>query len=152
MHERPRTRQGAGRRIEDDAGVRAVIRGARRVAVLGAKAESHAAAPAFYVPAFLQQRGIAVVPVPVRHPGAITILGAPVYRRVADVPGDIDIVLVFRRAEHIPAHVPDLIAKRPATVWFQTGIRNEAAAAALVAAGIDVVQDRCALVELRAAP
>jgi len=58
-------------------------------------------------------------------------------------------VNVFRRPRDIPPHVDDIIAKRPRSVWFQLGIRNDAAAERLARAGIDVVQDRCLLVELR---
>ena len=56
---------------------------------------------------------------------------------------------VFRRPQDIPAHVDDILAKRPKAVWFQSGIRNDAAAEQLARAGIDVVQDRCLMVELR---
>jgi len=77
-----------------------------------------------------------------------TILGQPVYRRLIEVPGDIDIVNVFRRPEHVPPHVDDIIAKRPRAVWMQLGIRNDEAAEQLARAGIEVVQDRCLKVEL----
>jgi hypothetical protein len=64
------------------------------------------------------------------------------------VPGDVDMVNVFRRPRDIDAHVDDILAKAPSSVWFQLGIRNEAAAERFARAGIDVVQDRCLLVEL----
>lgn len=54
---------------------------------------------------------------------------------------------VFRRPIDIPAHVDDILAKKPRAVWFQLGIRNDAAAETLAKAGILVVQDRCMLVE-----
>ena len=76
------------------------------------------------------------------------ILGQPVYRRLADVPGDVDMVNVFRRPEHVLPHVDDIIAKAPRAVWMQLGIRNDEAAERLARAGIDVVQDRCLKVEL----
>ena len=82
------------------------------------------------------------------YPDVTTILGQPVYRRLIDVPGDIDIVNVFRRPEHVPPHVDDIIAKRPRAVWMQLGIRNDEAAEQLARAGIEVVQDRCLKVEL----
>jgi predicted CoA-binding protein len=77
------------------------------------------------------------------------MLGEKVYRKVSEIPGDIDMVNVFRRPEHIPPHLDDIIAGRPKSVWFQLGIRNNAAAEKLARAGIDVIQDRCLLVELR---
>jgi predicted CoA-binding protein len=73
-----------------------------------------------------------------------------VYRRVADVPGGVDLVNVFRRPVDIPAHVDDILEARPRAVWFQQGIRHAEAAERFARAGIDVVQDRCLLVELGA--
>jgi predicted CoA-binding protein len=133
--------------IDDDEGIRRVLRGTRRVAVLGIKMEAWQ--PAFYVPAYAQRAGLEIVPVPVYYPDATEILGERVFRRVANVPGDVDMVNVFRRSKDIPPHVDDIIAKRPRSVWFQLGIRNDEAAERLARAGIDVVQDRCLMVELQ---
>lgn len=137
--------------IEDSAGVRAIAKSARRVAVLGMKTEKQAGQPAFYVPKYLHDRGLEVVPVPVYYPDVTEILGLPVYRRVRDVPGTIDLVNVFRRSEDVGAHLEDLLAARPACVWLQSGIRDDATAEALARAGIRVVQDRCLMVEHRVA-
>ena len=136
--------------IEDDEGVRRILAQTRRVAVLGIKTPE-SAQPAFYVPEYAQRAGYDIVPVPVYYPEVTEILGERVYRRVADVPGDVDLVNVFRRPRDIPPHVDDILAKRPKAVWFQSGIRNDEAAESFAKAGIDVVQDRCLLVELRRA-
>jgi hypothetical protein len=72
-----------------------------------------------------------------------------VYRTLAAIPGPVDLVDVFRRPKDIPQHVDDIIAKRPRAVWFQLGIRNDEAAERLAREGIDVVQDRCLMVEAR---
>jgi uncharacterized protein len=72
-----------------------------------------------------------------------------VYRKLVEVPGEVDMVVVFRRPSDIDAHVDDLIAKSPKSVWFQLGIRNDAAAQRLADAGIDVVQDRCTMIDHR---
>jgi predicted CoA-binding protein len=133
--------------IDDDDGIARVLRATRRIAVVGIKME--ASQPAYYVPAYCQRNGLEVVPVPVYYPDAKEILGEPVYRRVADVPGDVDMVNVFRRPTDIPPHLDDIISKRPKSVWFQLGIRNEEAAERLAREGIDVVQDRCLMVELQ---
>jgi predicted CoA-binding protein len=77
------------------------------------------------------------------------MLGEKVYRTISEIPGEVDMVNVFRRAADIPAHLDDIIAKRPKSVWFQLGIVNNEAAERLAREGIDVVQDRCLLVELR---
>lgn len=133
--------------IEDDAGVERVMKSVRRVAVLGIKTEEHSGQPAHYVPAFLAQAGVEVVPVPVYYPKVTHILGKPVFRKLADIPGSLDVVEVFRRPQDIDQHVDELIAKKPTVVWLQTGIRNDAAAEKLAKAGIQVVQDRCMMVE-----
>lgn len=133
--------------IETSVGIRRVIEDTRRIAVLGIKIEADR--PAFYVAAYAQQAGYDIVPVPVFYPDATEILGKKVYRTLLAIEGDIDMVEVFRRPADIPQHVDDIIAKKPKSVWFQLGIRNDAAAERLARAGIDVVQDRCLLVELQ---
>ena len=134
--------------ITSAAGIRDLLGRIRRIAVLGIKTEE-SGAPAFYVPEYAQHAGYEIVPVPVYYPDVTQILGEKVYRTVAAIPGDVDLVNVFRRPADIPAHVDDIIAKRPAAVWFQSGIRNDAAAERFAREGIDVVQDRCLMVELR---
>ena len=134
--------------VEDDAGIRRILEATKRIAVLGIKT-AETGQPAFYVPEYAQRRGYEIVPVPVYYPTVTEILGERVYRKVADVPGEVDMVNVFRRPGDIPPHVDDILAKKPSSVWFQLGIRNEDAAERLARAGIDVVQDRCLLVELR---
>jgi predicted CoA-binding protein len=124
-----------------------IVRTCRRIAVLGIKTEAQRAKPAFYVPAYLAAHGYDIVPVPVYYPEATAILGRPVYRSLAAVPGPVDLVSVFRRSADIPPHLPDLLAARPRVVWFQLGIRHEGVAETLARAGIAVVQDRCLLVE-----
>ena len=134
--------------LERDADIRALLERTRRIAVLGIKTPE-AGGPAFYVPAFARESGFEIVPVPVYFPEATEILGERVYRRLADVPGRIDLVNVFRRSKDVAAHLDDILAARPAAVWMQSGIRDDAVAEQLARAGIDVVQDRCLMVELR---
>jgi uncharacterized protein len=137
-----------GRIVESDAGIAALLDGVHRVAVLGIK-PSWTGQPAYYVPAYAQRAGLEIIPVPVYYPEMTSVLGQPVYRRLADIPGPIDLVNVFRRSEHVPPHVDDMLAASPRAVWMQSGIRHDDAAARLLAAGIDVVQDRCLLEELQ---
>jgi predicted CoA-binding protein len=135
--------------LEDEARIGELVRSARRVAVLGIKTEQQSGQAAFYVPAYLASAGAEIVPVPVYYPEVEEILGRRVYRNLADVPGPIDIVDVFRRPGDIPRHLDDLVRLRPRAVWFQLGIRNDAAARTLASNGIQVVQDRCLMVEWR---
>ena len=133
--------------LEDEVRIGELIRTSKRVAVLGIKTEKQANQAAYYVPAYLKSAGAEVVPVPVYYPDVQEILGAKVFRRLADVPGPVDIVDVFRRPSDIPPHVQDILALRPRAVWFQLGIRNDEAAQSLAEAGILVVQDRCLMVD-----
>jgi predicted CoA-binding protein len=133
--------------IDSFDGMRRIIESTRRIAVLGIKEGDHR--PAFFVPEYAQHAGFEIVPVPVYYPDATEMLGEKVYRTVSEIPGDVDMVNVFRRSEAIPPHLDDIIAKKPKSVWFQLGIRNNSAAERLAREGIDVVQDRCLLVELR---
>lgn len=135
--------------IEGAEGIRTLLAGTRRVAVLGIKTEAQLHEPAFYVPQYLASAGLEIVPVPVYYPEATSILGQKVYRKLVDVPGEIDLVDVFRLPEVISLHLDDMLAKKPKAVWFQSGIRNDEVAARLAQSGIKVVQDRCLMIEHR---
>jgi uncharacterized protein len=135
--------------IQSPADIRELILQSRRIAVLGIKTEAQADQPSFYVPKYLAAAGFELIPVPVYYPEVTAILGQPVYRRLMEIPGDIDLVDVFRRSQDINGHLQDILDKGPTAVWFQSGIRNDAAAETLAKAGIKVVQDRCLMVEHR---
>jgi predicted CoA-binding protein len=135
--------------VDDDRRIGEILATTQRIAVLGIKPEDRAHKPAHYVPKYLHDAGFEIVPVPVYYPDCTHILGQSCYRSLAAVPGSLDMVVVFRRSEHVPPHVDDIIAKKPRVAWFQSGIRNDEAAAKLAQAGILVVQDRCMMVEHR---
>lgn len=133
--------------LETPDEISALLAATRRIAVLGIKPESHDDQPAHYVPAALAAAGYQIVPVPVYYREVTVSLGQPVYRRLVEVPGAIDLVNVFRRPSDLRGHLDDLLAAKPRAVWLQTGIRDDAFAAVLAEAGIPVVQDRCLMVE-----
>lgn len=133
--------------LETPAEISALLAATWRIAVLGIKPESHDDQPAHYVPAALAAVGYQIVPVPVYYREVTSILGQPVYRRLVEVPGEIDLVDVFRRPSDLRGHLDDLLAAKPRAVWLQTGIRDDAFAAVLAEAGMLVVQDRCLMVE-----
>jgi len=135
--------------VTSSEGIAEILRETRSVAVLGIKTEAQSGQPAFYVPEYLHTAGLDVIPVPVYYPDVTEILGKKVYRRVADVPGPVDMVDVFRRSQDIPPHVDDILAAQPRAVWMQSGIRNDEVARRFAEAGIKVVQDRCLMVEHR---
>jgi hypothetical protein len=134
--------------LTTDEQAREVLASARTVAVLGAHHEP--ARAACYVPEYLHQQGYRVLPV---NPGLVgrTLWGQPVVARVTDLDEQVDIVDVFRRSADVAAHVDELLAMKPlpTVVWLQLGIVNDAATVRLVAAGIDVIQDRCTLADHR---
>jgi len=138
-----------GKLIDDDAGLRELLGRVRRIAVLGIKTEAQRGQPAIDVPRYMERAGYDIVPVPVYYPEVERILGQPVFRRLVDVPGEVDLVNVFRRSKDLAPHLDDILAKRPKAVWLQLGIRDDGFAAALLAEGIDVMQDRCILVDHR---
>ena len=135
--------------LTTDAEIRDLLRDTKRIAVLGIKPESHRSQPAFYVSEYMANAGYEIIPVPVYYPEVTQILGKPVYRDLKDIPGDIDLLNVFRRSEDIPKHTEEILSKKPKAVWFQLGIRNDQVAEQLAEAGIKVVQDLCLMVEHR---
>ena len=135
--------------LTTDDQIRDLLTNTKTIAVLGIKPESHRSQPAFYVSEYMANAGYEIIPVPVYYPEVTQILGKPVYRDLKDIPGDIDLLNVFRRSEDIPKHTEEILSKKPKAVWFQLGIRNDQVAEQLTQAGIKVVQDRCLMVEHR---
>ncbi len=135
--------------ISDSERIRELLLDTRTIAVLGIKTEAQAGQPAFYVPSYMQNAGFKIIPVPVYYPEVTTILGERVYRKLAYIPVEVDMVNVFRRPQDIPPHLEDILAKKPKSVWLQLGISHDAVAEELAKAGIKVVQDRCLMVDHR---
>ena len=134
--------------IDDDAGLTAILRDARTIAVLGAK--TGPGEPSHYVPAYLHARGYRILPVNPKVAGH-PLHGAAAVARLAELREPVDVIEIFRRPEYLPGHADEILAlpRRPKVVWFQLGIRNAAAAEKLARAGIRVVQDRCMMPEHR---
>jgi predicted CoA-binding protein len=135
--------------LETNEQISGLLKQTKSIAVLGIKTEAQSFQPAFYVPKYMQDHGFKIIPVPVYYPEATEILSEKVYRKLSDIPEEIDMVNVFRRSNDIPPHVEDILAARPKSVWFQLGIRNDEAARKLAENGIKVVQDLCLMVEHR---
>jgi predicted CoA-binding protein len=135
--------------ITNTAEIQNLLRVIRTIAVLGIKTETQAGQPAFYVPNYLQNAGFRIIPVPVYYPAVTQILGQQVFRRLVDIPIEIDLVNVFRRSQDVSLHVDDILAKKPKAVWLQSGIRNDTVAETVAKAGIKIVQDRCIMVDHR---
>lgn len=124
----------------------ALLRGARTIAVIGLSPNPRR--PSHAVAAYLQEAGYRIVPV---RPGVPSVLGATSYPDLASAvtaEGPIDVIDIFRRSDALPELAPALLAAKPKLVWMQVGVRDDAVAAELEAAGITVVMDRCLMVEL----
>jgi predicted CoA-binding protein len=121
-----------------------IMREARNIAVVGFS--SRQARAGYYVPAYLQQQGYRIIPV---NPYLEEGLGQKAYPDLKSVPEPIDLVLLFQRSENVPPFVDEAIAISAKAIWMQLGIANEKAAAKARAAGLDVVQNACMLVEHR---
>lgn len=129
----------------DDARLRALLQGVRRIAVVGLSPKPHR--DSHRVSAYMQRKGYEIVPV---YPREDIILGERVYRSVAEIETPVDLVNVFRRAEELPDVAADILASPHANspaVWFQFDCVHEGAIADLVTAGRTVVYDRCLMVE-----
>jgi O-acetylhomoserine (thiol)-lyase len=127
-----------------DAKIRRILSTVRTIAMVGASTNWNR--PSYFVMKYLQGKGYRVVPV---NPSAAgqELQGEPVYASLRDIPDPIDMVDVFRPAEAVPPIVEDAIAIGAKVVWMQLGIRNDEAAARAVAAGIEVIMNRCPKIE-----
>lgn len=124
--------------ITQDADLKHLFETVRTIAVVGCSPKPER--PGHYVAKYLQDLGYRIIPV---NPGQTEILGEKCYASLRDIPEPVDMVDCFRNAVDIPPIVEDAIAIGAKVVWMQLGIVNEEAAARAMAAGIDVVMDRC---------
>ncbi len=115
------------------------------IAVVGMSRKPHRAG--FYVPQYLQSVGYKIIPVNPYLKGPV--LGEEPVDRLEDLPEAPDLVLIFQRNENVPPFVASAIEIGASAVWMQLGIWNQEAAEKARAAGLDVVQNACMLVEHR---
>ena len=117
---------------------RALLKKVRTIAVVGLSPQ--AARPSYFVSRAMQGFGYRIIPV---RPAVSEVLGEKAYATLADVPEQIDLVDVFRAAEHVDALVDECLRLNIPAIWIQEGIVNEAAAQKARDAGMSVVMDRC---------
>lgn len=127
-----------------DALVRHILTSYDTITVVGASAAP--AKAAHYVPAHMQRHGWRIVPV---NPHAETIFGERAYRRLADVPGPVGLVNVFRPPGQTPDIARQAVAAGATALWLQLGIASPEARAIAGDAGLLYVEDRCVLIEQR---
>jgi predicted CoA-binding protein len=130
--------------VNDPAVIRRLLVDPGTWAVVGLS--TNTARAAYGVSALVQGLGHTIVPV---HPRAETVHGAPGVRTLAEVDRPVDVVDVFVNASLAGAVVDQAIAVEARAVWLQLGVVDEAAAGRAVAAGLDVVMDRCPAIEAR---
>ena len=132
--------------LDSDDGLRELLEASRTIAVVGIKNDE--SEDAYRVPLYMQHQGHRILPV---NPKLGLVLGEPAAGSLAEIEIPVDLVNLFRAPDHIPAHVDEILAMqpRPRAVWMQLGIVHGASAARLRAEGIQVVQDRCIMVEHR---
>lgn len=134
--------------LEHNSQLVEMLSSVQRIAVIGIKPEI-VGGPAYYVPEYLQSVGYEIVPVPVYYPDITEILGAPVHRSLSTVIPAADMVLLFRRSGDVAQHLEEILAAKPRVVWMQLGIQDAEVAETLAKAGVDVVQNKCLMVEHR---
>lgn len=145
-------RAGAERSAPDadeDAQLRRTLEQAKTIAVVGMKDDPDE--DACRIPAYMAQHGYTIVPV---NPKLEHALGEPAHaslRSVSEAGVRVDLVNVFRASENVAGHVDDILSMDPLprTVWLQLGIHHGPSARRLRDAGIEVVQDRCIMVDHR---
>ena len=129
-------------RNPDDDALRLLLKAVRTIAVVGLSPQP--ARPSYRVAQAMQHYGYRIVPV---RPLVDEVLGERAYASLADIPFQVDLVDVFRAAEHVPAIVGQCLALHLPAIWIQEGIVHEAAAQQARAGGMTVAMDRCLLKE-----
>ncbi|MAS03161.1 MAG: CoA-binding protein [Ahrensia sp.] len=126
--------------------IRSILDAVKSVAIVGASA--NAARPSFFVMKYLLGKGFDVMPINPGHAGK-EILGKTTYASLADLPGPVDMVDIFRASAAVPGITDQILAMEtlPKVVWMQLTVRDDASAARLEDKGIQVVMDRCPKIE-----
>ncbi|MDE1185154.1 MAG: CoA-binding protein [Pantoea sp.] len=129
----------------NDQTIRDVLTHTKRIALVGASDRPDR--PSYGVMKFLLDQGYDVVPVSPKLAGQ-QLLGQTAYATLADIPGNIDMVDVFRNAEAAWGVAQEAIAIGAKTLWLQLGVINEQAAVLAQDAGLTVIMDRCPKIEI----
>ena len=130
------------RRYQDALTIQRVIHTAKTVAIVGLS--SNPLRASYFVGFYLRRHGYRVIPV---NPRETEILGQRCYKSLAEVPGHVDIVNVFRAPDALPGIAEEAVAIRASSLWCQFTVINEQGARIAEAGGVTVVMDRCIKVE-----
>ena len=127
---------------EQLAKIRTILQGSKTIAVVGLSPKPDR--PSHQVACYLMEAGYTVIPV---NPGQDTILGLTCYPNLRAIPTSVDLVDIFRQAEHVMPIVEEAIGIGARFIWMQEGIVNEEAAALAEKSGLKVVMDRCTKID-----
>ena len=130
--------------VNDPATLDRLFATVKTIAVVGLSSDDER--PSYGVAAYLQRQGYRIIPV---NPYEREVLGEKAYPNLKSVPERVDLVNIFRRPSEVLPHVEEAIAVGAPAVWMQLGVVNARATERALAAGLDVVQDRCIAVEHR---
>ncbi len=127
-----------------DEYLRGILDRVKTIAMVGAS--EHWNRPSYFAMKYLQDKGYRVIPI---NPNAKAagILGETVYKSLADIPGPIDMVDIFRASKEAGPIVDEAVKKGVPVVWMQIGVRNDKAAKKAEQAGLQVVMNRCPKIE-----
>lgn len=128
--------------LTQDSQIKALLEQTKTIAVVGLSPDP--TKPSYEVSSYLQSKGYKIVPV---RPDTEEVLGEKAYASLSEIPFPIDIVDIFRRVEFIPEVVDEAIKIGAKAVWMQLGLKHEQAAQKAISNGMDVVMDRCLLIE-----
>jgi uncharacterized protein len=130
----------------DDGYIRTILRGVRSIAVVGASPNE--VRPSYFLFKYMLERGYDMIPV---NPGQAgkQMLGKTFAASLRGIGRPVDMVDIFRASEHVMPVVDEALSLMPPprAIWMQLGVRNDAAAARIEAAGIKVVMNRCPKIE-----
>jgi uncharacterized protein len=129
-------------RLDSDTELRDLVSSVRTIAVVGLSPKEHRAS--YRVARYMQERGYRIIPV---NPNAREVLGEKAYTRLTEVPEQIDLVDVFRRPDVVDEVARDAVEIGAKAIWLQMGVVNEEAARIAADGGLDVVMDRCLMVD-----
>jgi hypothetical protein len=121
-----------------------ILKSYKKIAVVGIS--SNPGRPSHYVSQFMKDNGYQIFPV---NPGLDEVLGEKCYTSLSEIPDEIEVVNIFRRAEYVDEIVAEAIKVGAKVIWMQEGIINEGAAQKAIEAGLQVVMDRCIKTEYR---
>jgi predicted CoA-binding protein len=129
-----------------DSYIRGILNTVKTIAMVGASEKENR--PSYFAFKYLLERGYKMIPVNPGHAGE-QMLAQRIYARLADIPGPVDMVDIFRASQYALPVVQEALAlsPRPQVIWMQLGIRNDEAAALAEANGIKVVMNRCPEIE-----